>query len=683
MAAVSTVCSLLLALMVVLSGGGNLAGLPEMMDVLTLRNVALEVKMFDEEISLEIPMEFQLASAVGAHEGVLHFEIHDEDGSVLLPVSGRVVSDALQFAIGDSENAYGIYEQTLRDEMMLTEQDEALLEGMGDMLAYIVENGMLAVDPTVSLTKLFTVVADQKQLDAEAASVFYADGEYSAQKRSYSMTREELDALLEAPPATLSEEERQAVEEYAVFDRYYKLMSDYAAGLPEYVGNEAAINFSLNFSGSVDVEITEAEVEGEAYLSVKQNYSVGEHTDYEIEYVKHGDRTRIGQRVASDYAGEYETTQHTMTAELVYDGPITAPEMISMVGMVDNHSEIPGLEGYVYEESTYFYASGGVTDGRWKLDGEATVSTFSGESGAEDAGYGSEISMPFSYLETAEDDGSKTGHFSLRMQMDEMLDLGLSFDLNFAEAPYADFFAGRELLWIEEMSDEQALALEDEWTEALEAAGTAFEAWAAEVENELGLETVQPAGAYVVQPDGSIELEMYDDVQTGRSVNNSIRESIREKVGSAEVEYVDEYEDDYVYEEYDEYDEEYVVPEYYSWAEAQAAFSADIPGYTAPEKWPLQKIEMFHEDYMYASFGEDYDGFSIDVSDYGNDDVERFTLQDGAMVPFEGIVIESYSEDGNIYWATFDYGSCVVSIYFNGEATYADLETILAGFEFE
>ena len=648
MAPVSTICSLILALMVALSGGANVAEIPEVMDVLTLRNLALEVEMFDEEAGIEFPMEFVLSSAVGSHEGVLHFEMHDADGSVLLPVSGRVLSDALQFVIGDSENAYGIYEQTLRDEMMLTEQDEQLLGGLTDMVMYIVENEMMQnTDVQLSAMDVMCILADQKQLAAEETSVFYGDNEYPAQKRSYTVTREEIDALVKAPPSGLSDAEREAVEAYALMDGYYKLMeAAYNSILQDY-----PVNFSLNFSDSVDVEITEAEVDGEAYRAVKQSYSMDD-TDYEIEYVTHGKRTRIGQRNVTEYEADGETVQNSMISEQVYDGSILAPEMISMVVMMQNHSEI---DAYTTDNGMYISVTGGVSDGLWNIQGDASITE------ATNDGFNAESTMCLNYAEMPEVDGSKTGHFSLGMQVEGLLELGVSFDLNFAEAAYADFFEDREVIWLEEMTEEQANALEDEWTETLEAAGTAYEAWAEKIEEGMGLQTAQPEGI---------------------RANNSLRQSIREKVLDEEMLVaLEEYEEEYEVEYEEEY-EEYVIPEYYSWAEVQADFSAEIPNYTAPEKWPLTKIEMFHEDYMYASFGDDYDGFAIDISDYGNTGVERYAVQDGELVPFEGVVIESYSEDGNIYWATFNYGSCVVGIYFNGEANLADLEAVLAGFEF-
>jgi len=680
MAPVSTICSLILALMVALSGGGNIDEVPEMMDVLTLRNMALDIDFFGEEMNISLPMEFQLASAVGAHEGVLQFEIHDEDGNVLLPVSGRVVSDALQFAIGDSENAYGVYEQDILDEVMPPEEILELTAQLTEHISYAYENGLMnsEMNDVEASVRMLSVLADQKQVPAEETDVDIEGEMYPGKARSFSVTQDEIRALTEDPPEGLSEDEAAALEVYAMVAKYYEMLNDISAAAGE--------DMWIGFAETTQVELAECEIDGEEYIGAKLLYTVDD-MQFDIEYRVMGDFVEQSQKNTVERTGEGLTERETMNILSGVKGPAYAPEGITMVMNMDSYLEYE--DGYALETAGDMIVLGGVQDGLWTLNGSLAMTVSEGEvyeDGTEEL-FSVDVEMFFNYFETLEDDGSKTGYVELGLNYVDMLDLVLRFEVNMTEAPYADPFAGRELKWISEMTEEEQAVLEQEWAQAIEPAAAAFKAWSDEAGEALGLQTVQPAGEFIVHPDGSIEHVVYDNEAAGLRANNSLRQSIRGKVFDGEAEYAEEYDYSDVYEEYDgeyeeEYEAEYVIPEYYSWAEAQAVFSTEIPDYTAPEKWPLKKIEMFHDDYMYAYFGDYDDGFAIDISDYGNTGVERYTIQDGAMVPFEEFVIDCYSEDGNVYWANFNYGSCVVGIYFNATATYADLETVLAGFEF-
>ena len=671
----TTLCSLILSLILSLSGGT--AGMPdyaEMADVFTLRNVSISIESDYFNQSMEITPDFQLVSQVGAEESQLHFQVNTDEGEVLLPASGKITNNNLQFTIGESDYCFGVSDAMLREAM--DDEGTALLNALTAYANLL--NTMQGTTTATVEAEVLRVAAHNSGVQPEQTQVEYEGASYAAQKYTVEMTRDELDGLLANLPADTAQESIEAVA-------IYQAIIDSTTGIADILSEEFMLDAAMNFSDLVAFEVIESEIGGEDYFQAMQKYEISGIL-YEITYKILGDHTEYTQSVTYTEAEEDYSTESVQVISMITDGPAAAPESIRVDASMDLNSKFSYEDGSESNETHMtMELEGGVADGLWNVVGNMdfnNLNTYNYE--YYSGNYRTEGGMELSYTDVSEDDGSISTYLDMDITLDDSK-INLDMEFNRARVPAQDYFEGKDLIMLDSISEEDEPyvddlmeSLLDKMDDDLETLGEIISA--SIVSDYSGLESVVMEYA---------EEETDDEETAGNNLvtsselsgHESLRDSIRQSVSVAEEEY-DEYdygEDEYEAEDFTDYMEYSFDVE--TIEEAAALFSGDFPEFTMPDGYKLESVDMYSEDYVELTYstGDDYlYVYIVDLQFYGN---SYYTLdENGKLQPAENDLISFYIEGDLIFSSEFYRNNCQIMLATSWDADFEDYEAILAGF---
>lgn len=635
------ILSVIVCFAMILGGTGSLPAVPETAATWTIRNITID----NGEQSITLAPEARITTAVGAEEATLHFEIGSGE-QTLMPASGKISADGVQFELGGSGRSYSISEATLAEMAGMDEEDAQIFTVFADFFKnYGVVLGKSMSDPQfyaqfneASMNALLATSGTSTETEVEIDGEIYPAQEYQFELTGTAMVQM-MDQLLTC-----------GVKE--VEDMFASCLAMISISEGEEVSSFADMITGMEEDVSIPVNMVIAQQDGFAYEAVSMEVAdaeTGMTVNAVSEAVTLGEETEMTMTMAM--GDDSNTAMFEIQGTLT--GPVEAPTAVNMECAVYSGSEYSyaaeteGEEDYtsVSEVSMFVALAGETVNDLETMQFTAAMESY------DESGFGDEIetssqsfAIEASSSEALESDGSVTASWNITLAGENMNPVALSFDINRAEGAPVDYFAG---------ATDVALT-----AEALNGNG---EETSDEV-TMLGMDAMgYVAGAYALTMDESV-VEMMEMISSLSPVVET---------------------EDYV-EEYEDYSEDYEDYEYSeatsvaSFAEAAEIFEGNIPEFTAPEGYEIGEIyvDSFSVNASYVNGEKSFEYVIYDQ--YSYDGMSYAILQDGALAPLNGYVVELAEYDGLVDSATvYNLGNSMY-FYFGGMEP-AEAQAILAG----
>lgn len=628
-----TLLTIIVSIVMAMSGTASMPAVPETEQILTVSDFTLSVN--GETVALDPAA--QLSAALGSDELDLHFQMNMPD-STLMPVSGKLTKDGAQFIISETGKAYSISEDTIFELLGISEEDIALsmLENYASILKLYRDPEFIKENSDRMLSYL-TSLADE---EPETAEIEWNGETLPAKKWIVNTDVKGIygiyDVLMTCGNADM--------ENYmkGLLDMMRLLIAGEEASVESY----ADLADLLGMDMPVYMEFTIAD--NRSCINLLMNMAVED----ELEMVMTTAAAPDGMSMNMEMNIPDECNSGNVVMDMNIAGPANAPESALLTFGVTMHNEFSysteyesgeeGAEPSVFTNITDSDVSGSFSwinvDGLSDMDAVLTVgnrsaASMSGE-GGYDYDYESAVEMNVKYSESAEEDGSITGHIDFDMLADDM-PISCSLNINRAESAYEDYFAGYETAELTADTESDAYNALSSDLLCLIGDATAFS----------GDESVQR----LVDIFTAEEMEVIDDE-------------------AAEYDYEDPAEEDYAQQLTD----------------ALAAFKGTPVNYTAPDGYVV--------DYVYASDEGDYisvdyadpatgDMFELTLSAYDEEATDYEYLPIGAAEAVTGPVAELQLHRGayNAAIIRLPLGDAMVT--FPENADFDAVQSILAGIE--
>lgn len=617
--------SVIVSLAMAIGGTTAMPAIPETAHTVTVSD--FELSYNGEDVALD--PEAQITAALGADELDLHFQINMPDGT-LMPVSGKLTNDGAQFIISETGKAYSISDDTICELLGISKEDLAL--GMLDGYADIIR---VYKDPEAQKAlseKMLDYLTGLAEGEAETVEVELNGETVEAQKWIIHTDIAGIYGMYDM----LIESGNDAISNYLqnMLEMFNKLLNSSEQQIEHY----ADLANMLEVDAPMDIELV---------LNVDQSYvstKVETRVEDLISCIVNVRITPDGMIYAMYLTSEDEANPVEMTITMETEGDPYAPDSMDMdFGMSTSnnvvYSEDSGEEGEdTYSIVTDIDANGSFSwtkDANDLNDFDADLSvqnscavSVNGEEVPDNASQ-SETAISLAYAETAEDDGSITGHVDFAVDVDDE-SMACSMNMNFSEGAYEDYFAGYETAELTSDTESNAYNALSSDLMCLIGDATAFSG----NESVQGLMKLMGAGSDEEYDDGS-----YEDVT-------------------------------------DFYAQEL--------ADAMTAFRGTPVNYTAPDGYVT--------DYVYASDEGDYisvdyldpatdDMFELTLSAYDEEETHYEYLPIGAAEAVTGPVAELQMHRGAYNAAIIRLPLGDAMFTFPENADFDAVQSILAGFE--
>ena len=606
------ILSIFLCFALALGGTAGLPAEPETATTWTIRNVTLS----DGTDSVTLNPAVKITTAVGAEQAALRFEI-DREGDTLLPMAAKVTPDAITFALSDGGRAYTVTEDTLLKMGALNEEDIQILTVVSDAITSygaligVVSSGSeeaLAYSQKVTEILLETCGGEFVPVEIEV------EGQtLSAQQTVVTLTYESAFALLDALRTCGIPELDAYLDAYLQLINYmadtdYADFSSLAADLYEEDLDE--FNFPMT--------ITMAEEDGLEYALVECTFAVQDEAAMVLreEVVAREDETSIDAVITLEGVDEI-SLDYVVSCQLT--GPRTAPTAVHM-----NYDMV--METPVYSE-----------DGDGIPETQRAEMHMLLEAVTEDELTNASLSIAFdmgdengviglSSAERPEDDGSVTQEVMI-IAVDSEDQIGISFEINRAEAAYEDFFAGAEIFEIDEST------FDDDFDE------------------------ISPAQMALIS-----DVILLDSDAKQLASDESILAIGR--WGAAGDDIVPDYGDEYADVE--------------TLEQAAEIYDGTLPNFTPPEGFELTSIDA-DEYYVDLEYASENAGFELSVYSYSLT-THPYIFADGELTKIDGCEVRLRDYDGDISGASVNLpDGTTVDFYFYGTFTLEEVVEVLNG----
>lgn len=657
------ILSLLVSLAMLLGGVNELPTAPETANQYTLRNLTLTVD--DETVTLA--PELRLTTALGAEEMDVGFEVQVDDAT-LLPLAGRLDADGISFSLADNGKGYTVSYDAL----------EAMLGVTGD--SAIVEALETATETITSLSAYNAAAKDPAVIEQlEAFSWQQINGwlEISGAE----LTDMEVDVNGSTFPGQYAEMNLSCMDVYASWDALLdcdiEALRDYAQVVLKLMNmtlNADCANFSELIALAVEKEdaldflnekmpmtMTMAEQDGVGYSRVTLNLAA-EETEAYVEVIAIVSEDSVDMVVIANATGKDVDIEMSLNLfadaqnlSAVFDivGEAAGSYLTidadgaNMTVETSEQISIAVSEYVIVDENGLadsFFNFGVDTSSSDDMDVEPRTIT---------------LSLDVQSSEAREEDGSITADTTIDLNVEnegDALTAGLAFQTNSATVPFADAFAGKEML---ELTGD---------TEA-------------DVSSQLETDLYALIGDVMI-------LASDDSVMELINMFGAVEESVA-NIGS-DVDVIEDFDEDYDYDfdfddDFDDYDfDDYDFDMDYNYPatleEAEAIYGSPIPAFTAPEGYALDYIYA-DEGYLNVDYVTEDTYFYMSITPaYGEDESGVFMLgADGTLGEMTGMLVQlTMNEDGTVAYADVLAGDSAITIFFD-DVDMATAETILAG----
>lgn len=576
----------------------------------TLRNLTIDTG--EEEYALAPEVRLRAVESEG--RSALEFEIASGE-KLLLPVRGEITAEGVNFALGGSGRVYTANEALVQELLGQSEVDAEMTES----ITKFIENYFALLKKSADADfirenadmygRMYEIMLDSQRHDT---TVEVNGKKYEGALYRGTMTAESIGAMMEYMRTC-------EVEEIAgMMDGMLEIMG-------MVYGKEAASYEDMMALLGEEGDAISADVELTVVMNKKMQYQKmtmkqdGEATGMAIDTTAESITTPKGTTMTMQQSmGDPETNGTVMTMDMEIEGAQTAPTAIHFAMNYDSAMD------YSDEDYTSAMAmgadivlDGAKTDGLWNLTLDTDINTDTTFGFGEQVETTSDIiTIDGSYAETAEEDGSITGAFSLKAG-DGSVDFGLGFDLN----------RGKDAV-VAELTPE----------------GTQTHVLSADLSDEAGVLLMEDVTALLTEDIAELSAD----------------ESIAALVEEFSVLFApaEELTEEYVYDESIEMVERF--------EEAAAIYTGAIPDYTAPAGYELDMINV--SDYaLEAVYDNGEIRFTYSLMDFGMD----LGVEPEAAYTDDG--------EGNIYYAELFLGSSYVIFSFEDAVPQADAEAIVAG----
>ena len=652
-AILSMILSLVLAF-----GGGAMSAVPETALTYTVSDIVLSVD--DETVALN--PELVLTTAAGSEKLQAQFEVRLDESS-LLPVAGEITPEGVKFNLGG--RSYALSADVLNALTGMSEPDAegiALLQEFGELMAMLPE---LYGEAFTNMEGNFALSEEMMAYWTEVSGATVEQFEMEVGGVTLPVTYVELNLTLEQMISGINlmqEKGSEAMQTYLqsmvdLMGKAYGMeFADYADMYTKLYEN-VLVNGQDAMSFVMPMEMTYGSKDSLYYMEAAVNteqdglaMDISAATVYQDGVTEMTmDMTAGDEETGINMAGavEYDLTGNLdldfdFEVAMMDDPVLSCNFSLNRSADEDGLADVEaGLAFEIVETLNYYDSETGETE-------TETTTT--------------DISLGWTAAESLEDDGSLTTDCELTLDADDGVEAhgaSLAFALNRAEVPFADAFAGAEIVELTADTESEAYQM-------------------------LSSELFGPlADLMTLSMEESVaELTALFEV-VGASVVTSETAAI---IGGDDSGYIDE---EYYADEYALDDVEYSYPEYSydaasgeepDMAKAAEVYGGELPGFTPPEGYELNWMYA-SEDYCNMDFysGEEY--LSVLISPIYSYNAETMQLgADGSLSPIDGSVVTvEYNEDGTIYYLTFTYNDVSYSIYVS-EMTLEEAQAVLAGF---
>jgi len=683
----SALLSIILSFAMLFSGGA-LPATAKNANTLTLQDICIE---YDGE---SYPLGFDLAftAAPAQEELILHFEAQAED-ETLLPLSGRITPDGVEFVLSATGSKYSLSAETLDQLAGLDAAPESLefltqyLDAYTRLLKLAEDAQNNPLPPETQQAIMDALYAQMQNRTTEETELDIGSGAMPATRVAGKLSIMDLFAVLDGWMALDDPMLSEALT--CVLDMYNSILTttelsaqvenvliDTNAASIGVIGGadgptavyvagekpEAAESFTdliSRLAGDalpqleqlyLDMEIITAQADGTEYAAVTMLMDLYEEAGMAVSYNVESILTpEGGDAYISLYVDQENVQSIGMEALATIEGPMNAPQAVNMEMMMQT-SSVTDLSQYqeAAEELLYYgtntayatYAadlSDGLQNGQMHMQiSNSSQSYADGELSDETL---SETAFDCSLSESLDESGNKCSAYVISATNGEQ-SFGLSFNTLISTAPVQDYFSGRSAV---ELS--------------------------ADAETDPGYQTLKIDA-----------LQLSSDAMRIAANEDFLRlqELLTvEAEADSEIVYPDKEEDsDYGEYAYESYGEETEM----SFEEAAALYLGTIPDYTAPEGYILDYCSVGEEhDYLYMSYsrGDDY----FDLSLYHEPDfaARDYLMVDGSLNELAGYIVELEMYDDVYGYASINLPDGEMEFSFDYDADLEEVQTILAG----
>lgn len=657
----NVILSLIVAFAMAFSGVGELPAVPETAHVYTLSGLTLSAG--DESVTLDPAL--RITAALGGERLDLGVEVLSGE-DVLLPVSGRLEADQLSFALSGSGKVYTLNAEALNDVLVVegVAADGEELAAIEQVLSKYVELISMApevmeLDANVGAELTEDMIAAMlPNAEVEDAEIEYEGAVLSGKTYTGAMSIESLIAPLDVARGAENEAVRDyfqtALDIFNLISEASDVSETPAASFGELVlqltessGQDAALLQEL----SEPAEITYALQDGREYMQFYYNeeadgttfdldgviYRDGENSSANVSYYEGNDNyyNSVAYDLQSAADGSYEMiVDSSKGLSLEYSETDDAGETISTT--ITDSDKYTSLT-----VSCTVDADDGAREILFALDDSNSNSiSIDGELDTLDE---RSQSISGALGETIEEDGSVTTDFYASYCDENGMIYDVSFQLNHAQLPYADAFAGREVLQLTgaDLSGEGESA-------AMNQLGAEVMGLAADLLTLTADESVMALG----ELGGDMDADDDDEAEIDA---------------------------DYLYdggeEDMDMYSAEYPS----SLDEAYAAYAYPVPELVVPEGYLPANVTAF-EGYMAIEYVKGEDGFTFTLYPSYNDSETLFLQPDGSFAKAEGEAVNiSYNDDGSVSYAAIAAAGSQIDLYFySNTITLEDVQAMFA-----
>ena len=458
--------SIFLCFALAFSGTGTLPAEPEAATTWTVRSISLD----NGTETYTIDPELRLTTAIGAEKADLHFEI-DSGNRALIPVSAELTSDELRFSMGNGGRAYTLTNEEFLRLADIDPEDLQVLTVVGD---FFTSYGAL----------LGSVYGDEQQAAVYSKAVFQAminacSGDFEQVEielngETVEAQRAELNMTFDATFKLLDELRACGIEPMEkLMDSMLALCcqateTEYA----DFASLAAEIDEDIDFS--MPMTVTFAAADDLAYCLMECDFAVEDSTAQMREEVTYdGEWTIIEATMDMINLSPDTDASYVISAQMA--GPLNAPTsvhvsydivMTSEVQIVyeaedaDDDAEIAAdPDSFIDQTEIHMTFDSAATDG---LNDAQFVVNFQELIDDEEQSSGV---FHLASAQRREDDGSVTADVTIRF-LGEDSEVGISFELNRAEAAPADYFDGLKMY---ELTAEEFYNADDEPSELMSA----------------------------------------------------------------------------------------------------------------------------------------------------------------------------------------------------------------------
>lgn len=709
----NAILSVILCLALLLGGGGGMGVEPETTTTWTLRNVTLTLG----DGSVTLAPEARLSAAAGGEKAMLHFEV-GADGQTYLPLTLDASPEELRLALSGRGRTYTLSDAALLELLGFSGSAQQEITLAGDLIhSYFDLLNMLLNDPEA--TRACSEAAGKALLESGVESVQDVEIEFNGARYPGMSLRlcpgvELLDALR---GCGVPEMENLLQKLLALAGRSLGAEADSFAG------------FFADVYGAPlptpELTLTVAEQEDFTYISYSdfsmpglEELGAAVDLNAAVLLVPEGE-----SRSSVDVQMRAQGLKLGLTLAEQVEGDLEAPDSVNVDADITFGPEAAegALKLSLHGESERDEVGLNESHVQLSVDGEEWMNA---AQVAPDETFASELAdleCGLDCVQSAGEGGAVTTSVALYADAED-LHVGLDFELDRAEAPYKDAFAGTE---------EYALSLDALQGDATSPLALAMMADVSQLSLDAMKLAQEPSVQELVQLVQNFAVERVvanyeadeyeaDEYEADEYVADEYEADEYEADENIVDEYVaDEYEaDENVVDEYeaDEYEaNEYVADEYEAdepeadetvadvheddisfddsdynsgtatvdtLEMAAAIYTDELPDYTPPEGYAFAGAEVAPE-YLSLRYESSAGGTDFSLTAYPNQDAprERYVATSGALTPQQDPVVEIYPDgNGMANNATIEMpDGSMLSFYFDNAVGLEELGTILAG----